>query len=773
MWFKKLKKKKLQCFLIGVLMFLSSLIFTSSLSFVTAINSYVQKYYDNEKNYNMVVYNANEGCKNDILDWCKNNSEIENCKFAKTYGSGNNVYYNGEKLKITEYDVIPLKNYKNLPYSLSKLKSLNDNLCPKEGEIWVTQLFADNYKVSLGDSLKLKINDHLVSYKISSIVNDALQPSSLMSQIILYTNENSVNEFSSFAKMETVFINTQKDADTKELSKKLQNSIKTDGFIVDKTLFVQYATMLSSLVGGVSALASLFVFIVSVFLIRFIIWNNILKEYKSIGIYKALGFNKREILGFYIFGYSLTAAIGSILGAASSIPVINYTAAKVIKYIGNFNGVSISLEVILLTIILFTFIVILNLCFVIKRTNKITPVDALRTGVTSSRKNLTKSLIKNNSSALALAVNDIFKYKKIAISIAASLCISLSLIIFFGDFSYTISKMKENSNIWFSIPKSSVTVSTWKTITDKQLNNLLSDVTGDKRVKNYVYGCWRADNVKLDIKKCNIKSSLYAVEALNSYDSDMNFSINNGHNPGNNTEVAVTTNILKDSGLSVGDYIELNVNNKKVTYLISGSFCTVMSNGYVIRMLNSEIEKEDKNYKYNEIFLNLNDNTFTDKYEQELNNKYSYASANDIDPDMKYTIDSIPGTIVPISYLLITVFIIFSIIIVFNVIIMNLHDNRRNFGIMKALGFTSSEIRNRYLYRIAILTGISSIAAVMLNIMFSKSIAKAVMNGMDVLIVSPCVISAAAAAMFILVILTVLMCSNSIKDTKPNELIEE
>ena len=104
---------------------------------------------------------------------------------------------------------------------------------------------------------------------------------------------------------------------------------------------------------------------------------------------------------------------------------------------------------------------------------------------------------------------------------------------------------------------------------------------------------------------------------------------------------------------------------------------------------------------------------------------------------------------------------------------MNLRDNRRNFGIMKGLGFKYKEIRNRYLYRIVILTGISSILAVILNMIFSKSIIKTAMGGLDVLIISPRVMAISVASMFILIIFTVFICSNSIKNTKPNELIEE
>lgn len=46
MW---LKKKKLQCFLIGMLLFISAVIFASGASIVTSINDYANKYYANDK----------------------------------------------------------------------------------------------------------------------------------------------------------------------------------------------------------------------------------------------------------------------------------------------------------------------------------------------------------------------------------------------------------------------------------------------------------------------------------------------------------------------------------------------------------------------------------------------------------------------------------------------------------------------------------------------------------------------------------------------------
>ncbi|MFT8316097.1 MAG: FtsX-like permease family protein [Clostridium sp.] len=773
MWLKKLKKKKLQGFLIGILLFLSSLIFTSSLSMLTSIQGYVNQFYSNDKFYDLICYNANEDSTRDVLQWGKNNSDIEDVKAMEASTSGNDLYCKGKNLKLSMYDIIPIEDSKNLPFGLNKDNSLNKNNAPKEGEVWITKLMADNYNIALGDRLTFKTKTKDVTLKVTSLINDSLQPSSTVSEIILYINKDNVQDFSSLKKSSLIFIDIKNGVNVADVEKDLTSAVKVGGFVFDKDILILSSTMTSSMIGGAAVLASILVFIVSVMLIRFILWNNILKEYKSIGIYKALGFSKREILKFYIIGYSLIAFIGSLLGALCSIPILNYTASKILKYIGDFQGVSINFNVILATIILFPLAVIINLYFVIKRTNKISPVEALRTGVTSSRKKLTKSLIKNTTFPLALAINDMIKYKKVTALITLTLTLSLSLVLLFGNLNVTISKMKENTNIWFGLPKSNVTISAPLGSSAGALKEVLNEVKKDNRVKNYAYGSMLLTGVELDTKKYSIKSTMYNVFAMNSYNSDLGFTIIEGHNPENSKEAAVSSRILKEAGLSIGDYIQLSINNKKVSYLISGSYNSMMSNGYGIRILNSAVEKELPEFAVSEVFVTLKAGTDIEEFKKDINNRYSNLDASDIHPMLKYTIDSIPGTMLPMSYLLIVVFIAFCSITILNIIIMNIRDSRRNFGIMKALGFTTREIRNRYLYRILILTLFSTIISIFLNLTIARPMIAAAISNMDVLIISPTTMLLLITSMLILILVTTLICCGAIKNTKPTELMEE
>jgi len=773
MWLQKLKKKKLQCFLIGMFIFLSTLIFTSSLSLITSITDYVNKYYANEKYYDLILYNTNEVATNRALNWCKNNSKIKEVKNIDAFCSGNNLYKSNENLKVENYEIVPLESMQKPYFGITKVKQLNNNECPKTGEIWVSQIFADSYNVSLGNTLKFKMNSKTISLKVTAVINDSLHPTSMIGTVFLYTNKNSTNDFSSFEKEGIMFVELKKGENVKDIEKSLSSAIGSDSFEIDKAELIQWSTSIISMIGGSATLASLLVFVVSVFLIRFIMWNNILKEYKSIGIYKALGFSNKEILKFYIVGYSLIAVIGSTLGVLCSIPIQNYTASKVLKYIGNFNGISVNYNVIMFTVLSFSLIVILNLYFVIRRTYKISPVKAFVTGVTSSRKKLTKSIVKNNCSSLALAINDIFKYKKISTYIAGSLTLALTLVILFGNLNFTISKMSQNLNVWFGIPKASITISSLANNSSEDMKKALSYVKKDKRVKNYVYGSIETSDVALDTQKYKIKNSICSVSTMNSYSDDLGFTIVKGHNPKNENEVAVSLNVLSDTGLSIGDYIELSIKNKKSTYLIAGSYNSEWENGYCIRMLNSQIEKYSPNFSYNEIFVNLKNDNNIQSFERDINRNFTYIDASNIEPLMKYVTNSTPSIVMPITYLLIVVFVLFSSVTILNIIAMIIRDSRRNFGIMKALGFTYREIRNRYLYRILILTVVSILLSIMLNMMFARSIVAAVIDKMDVLIISPITIAGLIALMLVLILSITFICCQSIKKAKPTELMEE
>jgi putative ABC transport system permease protein len=206
MWFKKLRKKKLQCVLIGLLLFLSSLIFTTSLSMMTSISGYVNKFYSNKKFYEIMLYNPDKNSINEIVNWCKKNPKISGTKTIEGYALGNNIYHKGKNLKVAICDIAFMKNYKKVPYGINKIKSLDSSRSPKKDDIWITQLMADNYNIKLGDKLTIKTKTGSIVLKVTSLINDSVQPASTDTQIFMYINKNSSSKFSSLKKESLMFI---------------------------------------------------------------------------------------------------------------------------------------------------------------------------------------------------------------------------------------------------------------------------------------------------------------------------------------------------------------------------------------------------------------------------------------------------------------------------------------------------------------------------------------------------------------------------------------
>ena len=161
------------------------------------------------------------------------------------------------------------------------------------------------------------------------------------------------------------------------------------------------------------------------------------------------------------------------------------------------------------------------------------------------------------------------------------------------------------------------------------------------------------NGVVLDTKKYEIKSNECAATTMNSYSDGLGFSVIKGHNPKDENEVAVSLNILKESGLSIGDYIELSVNNKKSSYIISGSYNSLWEDGYGLRILSSAAEKENPQFTYDTIFLNLKNAKDNDDFEKNVNEKFQYVSASSIDPTMQHVIKSIPGTVMPMFLMIV------------------------------------------------------------------------------------------------------------------------
>lgn len=775
MWKKKIKQKKLQLILIAIILMVSSSIFALSMSFTSTVSKYTNEYYGGENIKDIVVQTYNDDVISKVENFIKE-KETNEIDVRKTKGLtvDRQVFLEDENLDLGMASLIIYEGMKSHPWDVVVTEG-EKAMTPSKGTIWVSNLLADSKNLKIGDKIKIKDGDEYKYLTISALVNDSLIPSSVMGYNNLYVNSNDYGYFNEFIKSQYIGYDSSKEGNdaTSELISYIGGSI--DGVIYDKWITIFAANAGGQITSAVGLSTAILIFIVSIVIIRFVLWNNILKEYKSIGVYKSLGFTSKQIRNIYLKGFGIVGIIAITAGSFFSIWFINYLVKISIKYIGIYEGGINNFNFIFLTIILMSFVLISNIYLLLRRINKIKPVEAFRIGVTSSKEKFKKSIIKDASSPMSMAINDIFKYKKQNLIIVTVLSLVIYLSVFLVSAKYSMINMKDNAWNMFGLLQGDVTLDFPSG--EASYDKALKEIKSDPRVLGVRECSFDVGKVAyLDVSRYNIKNAQVITYLYDNYDNNYGFnvSIKEGRNPKNKNEIALSEQILKDANLDIGDYIDIKILGEERSLLITGKYIGMMSNNYNMRMTLDVVPKEIRNNLNNlNINITLKDKNDYEVFKNEYKDKYKVCSIDTCPSLIATTSKSVIEIVIPVTTIILLGILLFSILNIVNLIIINNNDNRRNNAIIKSLGFSNAYILKRTLYRIMLLTGISSLVGFILNATTSRSIFKFAMMGIDGLMISNSKVISTIVFIEILTIGATIISMFSMRKISTVELMEE
>ncbi|WP_032122199.1 ABC transporter permease [Clostridium amazonitimonense] len=775
MWKKKIKQKKMQFILIAIILMVASSIFAISMSFTSTVSKYTSDYYAGENIKDIVVQTYNDDviskAESFIMEKETNEKDIRKTKGLMV---DRQVFLGDKNLDLGMANLIIYEGMKAHPWDVVITEG-EKATTPSKGTIWVSNLLSDSKNLKIGDKLKIKDGDEYKYLTISSLVNDSLVPSSVMGYNNLYVNSNDYGDFNELIKSQYIGYNSSKEGNdaTSDLVSYVGDSV--DGVIYDKWITIFAANAGSQITSGVGLSTAILIFIVSIVIIRFVLWNNILKEYKSIGIYKSLGFTSKQIRNIYLKSFGIVGIFAITFGSFFSIWLVNYLVEISIKYIGIYKGGINNFNFIVLTIILMSFVLISNIYLLLRRINKIKPVEAFRIGITSSKEKFKKSIIKDALSPMSMAINDIFKYKKQSLIIVTVLSLVIYLSVFLVSVNHSIVNMKDNTWNIFGLLQGDVTLDFPSG--EASYDEALEEVKRDPRVLGVRECSFDVGKVVyIDVSRYNIKNAQIITYLYDNYDNNQGFNVSivKGRNPKNKNEIALSAQILKDVNLDIGDYIDMKILGEETSLLITGSYVGIMSNNYNMRMTLDAVPKEiRKNLNNLNINITLKDKDDYEVFKNEYKDKYEVCSIDICPSVVTTTSKSIIEIVIPVTTIILLGIILFSILNIVNLIIMNNTDNRRNNAIMKSLGFSNSYILKRTLYRIMLLTGISSLIGFILNATTSKIVFKAAMMGIDSLIIPDGKVISTIVFIEILTIGATIISMFSIRKISTVELMEE
>lgn len=726
MWIKKLKKKKMQFIVLGLILAFATMLLSACLSFSIEVEQYTNDRFSRENNSDLLLY-ATGGTSDYIRPLLNEHDSSATLRTYSGYFIDTLPIYHKDSLVsdyITPLFALELDNYETMPFEMDVVSVNTATSGPATSEVWVQKIVADNHNIKLGDTFTIRGTSY--EFTVSAIVNDNTKPVSMSTGAFLYYNKADSKAFEKQQPLELISITSEQDIDT--LSQWIEDHYTSKYYAVLKYTLSDLklrATMMTSLISKLGTLSALFMFLITIVIVLFFIRNTILNEYGAIGTYKSVGFSTTEIMGFYMKAYSVVGILSIIIGSLLGLPVSIFIGNIVMEYMGTYHLSTASIPRVILVIIFTLLLLLASIYFALRRIGKISPVDALHVGATSTKAKLKKSLIKNAHSSFSMAINDMFKYRNRSLLIIIVVTVSFYIGIMLINMCYAFDHMEDNATAWVAQPKSNCFLSKDNSAIP---DDLLDYVENSPYVDSYITGSGATyADLQISCEDTNINLKYASTMVLNTYDYDLTgIKYAKGRPPQNKNEVALDSTTSKNSNYTIGDTISLTINDTTDNYLITGIFHTMMAPSLAF-VSDTFTDFPEESYNTS-IGVNLKNPSKASEFEEDFKNTfpdYRYSTMKDIVDNVKQSIMSI---MTPVTMIIIGIFCSFTLLNIINLIIMNNNEQQKNFGIMKAFGFTNGYIIRRNVLRIMILSIIGMLFALLMNQLFNARIFLAILT---------------------------------------------
>lgn len=554
---------------------------------------------------------------------------------------------------------------------------------------------------------------------------------------------------------------------TKELGKK---DINTFNIISSDAEFARMH--LPDILSSVLIAFSLIAVVVTLLVINFRISNSIEQDIKNIGVQKAIGYTSIQIRLAIILQFALVTAAASAIGISHTYLVlpaweqlIRTEAISVWEY-------GIDWLCVAATAGLLTFAAIAVSVFSTRRINELQPVTALRQGlnVHNFRKNYFPLDESKGSMGILLPFKAVFHWGKqsvllmvmmIAIGFTTAFVIAFGYNVIIDDsrMMRLLSANHENAAVFINdddiIPEIAAMNEVEKVY---RYNSEMSAAIGDYQV---------------------------ILESADDY-SDFSFDgIYEGRAPKYDNEIVISGNVKKHLEVELGEEIEVSCGAYTEKFLIVGLTQTTSSmgwGGYITE--EARINRLHIPLNYTHLCVDLegaNGKDYadsTDEFINKLKDKFGndIIGAYNIDREL-YVDNSLLNMMKGIVFVFAVLILVFVTLII-NLIIKTVTVRRQHeFGIQKAIGFTSRQIRGQLATETMSVSVVGNIIGAILGCNFTNKIVSLIFSGFGVMKadflvpVSVGIISVISLAVFIYAI-TYLVSAN-IKNISAYKLISE
>lgn len=575
----------------------------------------------------------------------------------------------------------------------------NDKLDIKKSEVAVPIYFMEVYKLKIGDTITVKSEGYQKGFVISDYARDYEMNSSLTSSKRFVINQADYDEMLKKRVGELEYLiefklNENGDSQAVQTAY-IEAGLPANGPTVGGKIFMLFNAMSYAAVAMMIILISILLIIIASLCIRLTFLATIDEDLREIGVMKAMGISKLDIKKVYLNKYRVMSVLAGILGYMLSFVVINLFNGNMRLYIS--SDLSGNLKYVLsLMAPLFVYFMIVTYCKkVLKRVDKISAVEALRSDIMERGKNRKYSFpLQSNkffSTNIYMGLRDVWKRFKlyrllILIFVACTFIAILPLNM------YNTMNSPEFST-YMGIGKSDMRIDLRKTDTiTEDFYKLQEELKNDSDIEKYAayITCnYQVKNGSGSWDYINIETGDFSVFPLSYLE---------GRAPEGNGEISISYVNASGDGLNkkVGDEVVVKVAGTEKTMKVCGIYQDITNGGKTAKADAGLGLNEDAVLWY---IVNMDVATGVDigKKMDYYQSTYDSVQVNDIKEYTQQTLGNIIDQMSTIVIGGIAIAVIIVILITALFLRMLLSKDISQIAIMRSVGLTSKNIKHQYM----------------------------------------------------------------------------
>ncbi|NSW52641.1 MAG: ABC transporter permease [Anaerolineae bacterium] len=469
--------------------------------------------------------------------------------------------------------------------------------------------------------------------------------------------------------------------------------LEANGPTLTYALFRMFNGLSDGLMIAVLLLVSALVIAIAFLCIRFTLLAKIEDDYREIGVMKAIGLRIEDIKKIYLTKYIAIAAAGSLLGYGLSFLFRDVLLANIRLYMGESDNTSLAPILGFVSVVLVFLAIVAYVNGVLGRFRKISPAEAVRYGMSQGKaggaRHFRLSINQLLDTNVFLGIKDVLARKSLYITMLAVLVLAAFIIIVPQNLHNTISS---NSFItYMGVANSDLRIDIQQTdqIANKAVE-IAEAMEKDQSISRFAVLTTKTFRVKLaDGSQERIKIELgdHLVFPL---------AYTDGRAPAAENEIALSVLNANEMHKKVGDVITVIINGKETTLAVCGVYSDVTNGGKTAKAVFSDDSAE---VMWSVITAELVDPSMVDEKIAEYANRFSFAKVSDIDEFIRQTYGGTIRAIGKASYGAIGIALALTMLITLLFMRMLIAKDRYTIAVMKAFGFTNTDIKAQYVAR--------------------------------------------------------------------------